>query len=95
MPTIDRENNITLVGKTNHTPLSATRDSLETGKSVPTTNKAEETGVILKTRGRLSPALAEELATALTRDLGKSDTPFNALGSDLTEERVKALLDEE
>ncbi len=95
MPTIERENSITLVGKTNHGPLSSTKNASETVKPAPTTSKAPETGVILKTRERLSPALAEELANTLTNDLGKSDTPFNALSADLTEERVKALLDEE
>jgi hypothetical protein len=95
MPTIERENSITLVGKTNHGPLSSTKSASEAVQATPTTNRTEETGVILKTRERLSPALAEELASALTKDLGKSDTPFNALSSNLTEERVKALLDDE
>ena len=95
MPTIERENSITLAGKTNHGPLSSTKNPSEAAQATPTTNRTEEMGVILKTRERLSPALAEELASALTKDLGKSDTPFNALSSNLTEERVKALLEEE
>lgn len=95
MPTIERENSITLVGKTNHGPLSSMKSGSETVEPTPMTARAQETGVILKTRERLSPALAEELASALTKDLGKSDTPFNAFNLDLTEERVKALLDEE